>query len=800
MSGNLYQIFQDIENKGRVLQNYWTSFYTEISQHLPESYQPEMAELSQNLEFALNHLVDELHHPTLTLATTGTTSSGKSTLVNFLCGAEIVPVAVAEMSAGAVTIEWDRQTSLRIEETPGATWECGEWHNVSDQEIYQRLNKVMREHIDQRGQGNFIACPIFQVRYPFRLKNGLDLELPSGTKVKILDLPGLAYVGDEGNAAVIRQCREALCLVTYNSAETDDRRVENLLQEVVQQVKELGGSPARMLFVLNRIDVFRADQDWPDSESRFVEKTTQGIKHKLIDQLQEHKGVIEQLEVIKLSTWPALLAIQVKHPDLLESTTACKKADNHFNGLIEDILEDLPRKQERWSGHDRNRVAEALREKSYAQAFEQRLKDHITVHFPQLVIPQMIEGFNVHAGNAVAEWAVQTTSAILHSSQEEYDQECQRIEEIRSSLDAFLEQSDLNLRSPFEKVDEKFKQVLSGEATDDEAVRYLESVVKAELQQVDPYQELGDQLYPIYGWSRDLGKGINQVLELIAESLRSGKISLNDPYFKQANPLQVNLLERNLSRLIDLGYTGSVAKNGEDRIAKTDIEKTQLKNLNDALNELAINLSIVMQDILGKICEQSGDRIYESVNELFKFHLHYIEDSASDISPEMGIKFPESQLVKLNRKPEFTVRFHAGFAISSGTWEEAVQVSYEERIWWTLFISKRTKYKTEYEPRSSNNATIPSVVNLLKSWILQAKDAEGKIVAQTLSWLLEQISILKKNIHDVQNEIIDRYQTRLEKAHQEITMDYERKKNIWEPLYHQALLLENEFSSLKIDK
>jgi len=89
-----------------------------------------------------------------------------------------------------------------------------------------------------------------------------------------MDLPGLAFVGDQGNANVIKQCREALCLVTYNSEETDPQKVSNLLQEVVQQVKELRGTPARMLFILNKIDVFRRDgNNWTKSEERFIEKT-----------------------------------------------------------------------------------------------------------------------------------------------------------------------------------------------------------------------------------------------------------------------------------------------------------------------------------------------------------------------------------------------------------------------------------------------------------------------------------------------------------------------------------------------
>jgi hypothetical protein len=148
MSNSVYKVFAEIESKAKLLAQYWDNFHTEISQHLPESYQPEIQELSDKLETALTQLVYELQNPTLTLATTGTTSSGKSTLVNLLCGAEIVPVAVSEMSAGAVTIEYNTEKSLIIHETPGALWECGEWRGISDDKIYQRLYQAMIGYIE----------------------------------------------------------------------------------------------------------------------------------------------------------------------------------------------------------------------------------------------------------------------------------------------------------------------------------------------------------------------------------------------------------------------------------------------------------------------------------------------------------------------------------------------------------------------------------------------------------------------------------------------------------------------------
>ena len=795
MSSKLYKIFEDVEVQAKLLAKYWNNFYTEISQHLPETYQPEMKELSGQLEQALASLVNELRNPTLTLATAGTTSSGKSTLVNLLCGAEIVPVAVSEMSAGAVTIEYSDEKSLVIHETPGAVWECGEWRGISEEEIYQHLYQAMISYIDNREKQPNLACPQSLIRYPFRLLKEAKLDLTKGTRVRIMDLPGLAYVGDEGNASIIRQCREALCIVTYNSAETDPQRVRSLLQEVVEQVKDLGGSPARMLFVLNRIDIFQEDRNPIETEHRFVTDAVLNIKKELTEQLKEYTEEIENLQVVRLSTRPALLALQIKSDDDVYSTEACRKAKKFSGALLEDILEDLVGNPQKWSKHDRNRVAEALWEKSYAEEFQQNLGEHINRHFPELVIPQAIERFNVAGGNAVAEWMTQTTTAILNSSEEFYQQECANIAQIRSLLERFLEISDTKLREPFERVDAKIKQVLA-EQSEDDPVLYLESTI-SELKNVEPYNLLGEKLYPLYGWRRELGQGINQVLESIAKSLESGKIDLEGANLKKANYLNVNLLERNLNRLVNLGYTDSVAKEGKTIEARVDDEKVKVKQLNEELNELAIHLNIVMEDVLNQISHQELNRMYQAVVELFNCHLSYLEKGSNDIAPNVAVKFPESQLSKVDGQPKFNLKFQAGFAVTQGTWQESVQEAVRKRVWWKLWLGKGTKYETKYETRSSDNVEIPSVENLLTGWIVQAKEAELEIVNQIAQWLLEQIDCLKKNVNQIQSDIVDRYQERLDKANQEITLDYEKQRNVWQPMQEKAQNLAEEFSNLE---
>ena len=801
MGQKSYEVFQAVENKANLLAGYWGDFKTEIIQHLPESYHGEIHELSSNLEKALEVLINELRHPTLILATTGTTSSGKSTLVNFLCGADIVPTAVSEMSAGAVTIEYNQEKGLIIEKTPGALWKCGEWKNISDEEIYDLLYDAMSSYIDAREEQPNLACPQANIYYPFRLvKDESLLELPKGVRVKLLDLPGLSYVGDERNLAIIKQCREALCLVTYNSEETDPYKVDNLLSEVVDQVKDLGGSPARMLFILNKIDVFRKDQRWPRSEQRFIEKTTKNIKLELTKQLREYTEEIENLTILKLSTWAALLALQIQEN----------------KELVEDILEELPTIKDKWSEHDQSRINQLLRpheqaidhfqfliknairkgeldndpkkwtvsqqqliakelfKQSYAEEFEDKLSKHIAEHFPKLVIPQAIEKFNVAAGNSIAQWAVQTTTAILNSSEENYQQESELLSQTKENLDSFLQASNAKLRQPlavFEKLDIDTK-------TADNLVASLREAIN-ELQFTPPYDQIQEKLVPLVEWREALKTVIRNVLEAVVKSLDNGRVDLDNINFKKANVNQVNMLKNNLDILIQLGYTGSDARNGLLITAKRDKEKLSLQIIKKELNNLSINLTIILSQILRRVSAQESNRIEESVSELFRFHIKQIEKGAEEKAPNFVIKFPQSELNTFTRKLEFDFNLESDIEISSGTYR-----SFKHWLW--------------MKKKESMIAEIPSTETLLQNWIHQfQQQGEPEILCSMFEWLLEQIDNLKKNVDHKTNDIFNSYLASLEKAQQEITTNYEETQIIWKPIQERAKFLEQSLAELE---
>ena len=254
---------------------------------------------------------------------------------------------------------------------------------------------------------------------------------------------------------------------------------------------------------------------------------------------------------------------------------------------------------------------------------------------------------------------------------------------------------------------------------------------------------------------------------------------------KKANASNVNLLANNLKRLVKLGYTASVAKNGETREARTDEDKDKLKQLNEELNELSMHINLVIEDVLKQISSQEIDRMYQAVVELFNCHLSHLEKGANNNAPNIVIRFPESQLLQVKKELSFKLSFKSGFSITEGTWEE------ETRSFWHWF-----GLVPKYETRSSDNATIPSTENLLKNWDNQVKLAEPEIVKQIATWLLEQIDCLKKELNKNQNDIIDRYQARLDKANQEITLDYEKQRNVWQPMERKAKNLAEEFAIL----
>ncbi|MBD2365384.1 dynamin family protein [Anabaena minutissima FACHB-250] len=224
------------------------------------------------------------------VATIGTTSSGKSTLVNALVGRRIAPIEAAEMSGGVLRIKHDTHVSLTIEKTHGMLWEHGTWNFLEDESVYERIRNIMYKYHAKRKEG-LIAAPQITVKGPLlALTNRNLLHLPDNMEVEFIDLPGLKSVKDDANIEVIRsQISGAFSLVTLDYLQTDEDNRSKLLKELENTIYKLGGRTDSMIFILNRVDAKGFDDE---PLQKRIQVLKQEIKHTL--------GLYEKPDILPL--------------------------------------------------------------------------------------------------------------------------------------------------------------------------------------------------------------------------------------------------------------------------------------------------------------------------------------------------------------------------------------------------------------------------------------------------------------------------------------------------------------------
>ena len=237
--------------------------------------------------------VQRLENPSFRIATLGTTSSGKSTIVNALIGRKIAPIEAGEMSGGVLTLQHSPEQRLIIAETEDAAWDTGEWTGLSDEDLYQRIRTVMHSYHDARKKREYVAPQVTAYVPLLPACDASLLGLPNGIGVELIDLPGLKSVQDRTNLATIqKQVNKAFSLVALDYMQVDDDHRKRLLEELKKVVEYLQGRTDSMIFILNRVDQRGAD-DLPLSVR--------------IDKLRE-----EIKEVLSLSELPDVLPFNAR--------------------------------------------------------------------------------------------------------------------------------------------------------------------------------------------------------------------------------------------------------------------------------------------------------------------------------------------------------------------------------------------------------------------------------------------------------------------------------------------------------
>ncbi len=218
---------------------------------------PTINEQLNRFRIAYEEAIANLDSPTFRIATIGTTSSGKSTIINALIGRKIAPMEADEMSAGILTLSSSADRKMIIENVEGAVWETGEWDGTSDEEIYTHIrDRVMLPYHEKRKLKELPAPQITVLGSLLPVEDGSLLNLPDGVNLEFVDLPGLKSVQDRTNLKVIqKRVNKAFSLVALDYGQVDEQHRKQLLEELKKVVNYLQGRTDSMIFILNRVDL-----------------------------------------------------------------------------------------------------------------------------------------------------------------------------------------------------------------------------------------------------------------------------------------------------------------------------------------------------------------------------------------------------------------------------------------------------------------------------------------------------------------------------------------------------------------
>jgi len=326
----------------------------------------------------------KMNQKDISIAVVGTTSSGKSSFINTLCGRYILPVGVQE-------------TTLYITELihiPTNLIVCIENKAISFDKRYFSTDSEARKYIYdlieefENSSNQFHKMTTTRVQLSF-ISDFLNIfsynQDEKNISLRILDLPGYNHDGDERNWELILKGIENafIIILLFNAEETDSVKEDQFLRKILKHLYKKGKSWKDIYFVLNRCDALFRDN--PD-KSVLTEKqhTLQNRIETIINDVFEKKDNSNSKPVIH-----PLSALPVMYGQVLfwnfhrlareERTNLISQScllTNQF--LSDDICDSFPRSARNWTYHHiqmyRNEILTSCFYDSFLVSFESHVK------------------------------------------------------------------------------------------------------------------------------------------------------------------------------------------------------------------------------------------------------------------------------------------------------------------------------------------------------------------------------------------------------------------------------------------
>lgn len=352
-----------------------------------------------------NETLSRLRNPMITIATVGTTTSGKSTILNGFIGRNIAPCNIDEMSAGILTFTpSETENKLIVKESPEGYWFGKTYQNMSDDNMRSKIESIFGIYKSKKSN-RVCSAPQIEVVGKFLWNvNKEILDLPENIKFRFIDLPGLRREkGDRKNLKVIQDVLKEvkpLCVLAMDYSELSrSETLGSLLSELTETIDILGGSTESIIFILNKVDLYNEGQSTTLNQD--IEKFRKLVIAKLSTELPKYNfDNIKIIPYIGILQNNAQIAIGLQNhrkcdkleynPDVLSllSTNCSKVFQNSeksirrfFNSIIDDLAEKEPIEND-----DLKKLLDYAYEVSYANQFIEELKHRIKESFYEIVI------------------------------------------------------------------------------------------------------------------------------------------------------------------------------------------------------------------------------------------------------------------------------------------------------------------------------------------------------------------------------------------------------------------------------
>ncbi|MCG5057471.1 MAG: dynamin family protein [Limnoraphis sp. WC205] len=755
-----------------------------------ETIQSQLEKFRQVYQEALRRL----DAPNLCIATIGTTSSGKSTIVNALIGRRIAPIEAGEMSGGILTLQHHNKSKLIVEATENAAWETGEWEELSDEDSYTRIRSVMTAYHEIRQKQKICIAPqVTVIGSLFPASEQSLLGLPAGIGVELIDLPGLKSVQDRDNLAVIQsQVNKAFCLVALDYLQVDDQHRKRLLQELKDVVKYLQGRTDSMIFILNRVDQ-RGSDDVPLEER--------------IGKLQ-----LEIQETLSLEVLPDILPFNarllyyaqcawgpgsLKSKSLVDQQTRLKLLKAMFQDCAGTIYKD--KNLRRWFQNLEDRVADGKNiddntmrkvldyayQWSGGEQLWHRLRVRLQESFSELVIlPALFEVF-------VSCDALTASISLLAETRKIKSQE-----EIQKKQ-AELESSYQSLSEQIKYVCEEFQNKIK------ETVELLKKNTPESQNQFRKIYKIADK-YGLHGF-QDLIDAFREIeadltINLIASVRNALKNNLGTYELEEKlNEVIAPTYARNITKAYDLvsrkckdfthssgSWIKEVRQDDTEGLRELEHAERAVRSLYFAMREaLSVRAEFMLQAQAKQLEDALQSLVNQKVNELCDLCCQELPEFKLDeaIIAEFKNRISQTPPTLSENLFNFSVNIKQSQNKNKEVvGKQAVQEDYTTGSCFNKKTKTRTVWKDKIEQVEYQKLELPDADNMARQWSAGIAEEKEKLWDILRDWMIKHLNNLDFEFEQSIDDTINFVNRSLQEQLEIIQRDFEAEVKRWDEI------------------